>query len=92
MSSFEIMIASRPSCQQCRSSKRYLTKNGTPYLETKYKSDNTAQAIAAANNYTAAPVCYVVDKRTGDTLAHWAGFNMYKLRQWVGNYKEEAGK
>lgn len=92
MASFEIMIASQPSCQQCRSSKRYLTKNNTPYLETKYKNDDTAQAIAAANGYTAAPVCYVTDKRSGDTIAHWAGFNMYKLRQWVNNYKEEVGK
>lgn len=92
MASFEIMIASQPSCQQCRSSKRYLTKNNTPYLETKYKDDGTAQALAAANGYTAAPVCYVVDKRTGDTIAHWAGFNMYELRQWVNNYKKEAGK
>lgn len=92
MASFEIMIASQPSCQQCRSSKRYLTKNNTPYLETKYRDDEVAQAIAAANSYAAAPVCYVVDKRTGDTIAHWAGFNMFKLRQWVNNYKEEAGK
>lgn len=92
MASFEIMIASQPSCQQCRSSKRYLTKNNTPYLETAYKNDDTAQAIAAANGYTAAPVCYVIDKRSGDTIAHWAGFNMYKLRQWVNNYKEEVGK
>lgn len=92
MASFEIMIASQPSCQQCRSSKRYLTKSSTPYLETKYKDDDAAQAIAAANNYTAAPVCYVVDKRSGDTLASWAGFNMFKLRQWVNNYKEEVGK
>lgn len=92
MASFEIMIASQPSCQQCRSSKRYLTKHGTPYLETKYKDDNTAQAVAAANNYAAAPVCYVVDKRTGDVRDHWAGFNMFKLRQWADNYKEEASK
>lgn len=92
MASFEIVIASQPSCQQCRSSKRYLTKNNTPYLETKYKDDDTAQAIAAANGYTAAPVCYVVDKRTGEAATHWAGFNMYKLRQWVNNYKEEAGR
>nr|DAQ67486.1 MAG TPA: Thioredoxin [Caudoviricetes sp.] len=92
MASFEIMIASQPSCQQCRSSKRYLTKNGTPYLETKYKDDGSAQALAAANNYTAAPVCYVVDKRTGDVLSHWAGFNMFRLRQWVNNYKEEVSE
>lgn len=92
MASFEIMIASQPSCQQCRSSKRYLTKNNTPYLETKYKADSVAQALAAANNYAAGPVCYVVDKRTGRTLDHWAGFNMYKLRQWVNNYKNEAAK
>lgn len=92
MASFEIMIASQPSCQQCRSSKRYLTKNNTPYLETKYKDDDTAQAIATANNYAAAPVCYVVDKHTGDTLAHWAGFNMFKLRTWVNNYKKEVGE
>lgn len=92
MASFEIMIASQPSCQQCRSSKRYLTKNSTPYLETKYRDDTTAQAIVSANNYAAAPVCYVVDKRTGDILAHWAGFNMFKLRQWVNNYKKEVGE
>lgn len=92
MASFEIVVASQPSCQQCRSSKRYLTKNNTPYLETRYKGDETAQAIAAANNYTAAPVCYVIDKRTGDTVAHWAGFNMFKLRQWVNNYEEEVGQ
>lgn len=92
MASFEIMIASQPSCQQCRSSKRYLTKNNTPYLETKYKDDDTARGIAAANNYTTAPVCYVTDKRSGSILAHWCGFNMFKLRQWVNNYKEEAVK
>lgn len=92
MASFEIMIASQPSCQQCRSSKRYLTRNNTPYLETKYKDDDTAQAIAADNGYATAPVCYVVDKRAGDTIAHWAGFNMFKLRQWVNNYKKEMGK
>lgn len=92
MASFEIMIASQPSCQQCRSSKRYLTKNNTPYLETKYKDDAAAQAIAAADGYTAAPICYVVDKRTGDTLAHWAGFNMFKLRTWVNNYKKEVSE
>ena len=92
MASFEIVIASQPSCQQCRSSKRYLTSNSTPYLETKYKDDSTAQALAAANNYAAAPVCYVVDKHTGDTIAHWAGFNMYKLRQWVNNYTGEVDK
>ena len=92
MASFEIMIASQPSCQQCRSSKRYLTKNNTPYLETKCKNDSTAQALAAANNYATAPICYVVDKRTGNTIAHWAGFNMHKLRQWVNNYKKEAGE
>ena len=92
MASFEIMIASQPGCQQCRSSKRYLTKNSTPYLETKYKNDSAAQEIAAANNYTAAPVCYVVDKRGGEVLAHWAGFNMFKLRHWVNNYKEEAAE
>lgn len=92
MASFEIMIASQPACQQCRSSKRYLTKNCVPYLETKYKDDSTAQAIAAANSYATAPICYVVDKRTGGTLAHWGGFNMFKLRQWANNYKKEAGE
>ena len=92
MASFEIMIASQPSCQQCRSSKRYLTKNNTPYLETRYQHDETAQDLADVNNYTAAPVCYVVDKHSARTLDHWAGFNMFKLRQWVDNYKEEVGK
>ncbi len=92
MASFEIMIASQPACQQCRSSKRYLTKNSTPYMETRYQHDETAQDLADANNYTTAPVCYVVDKRSARTLDHWAGFNMCKLRRWVGIYREETGK
>ena len=92
MASFKIMIASQPSCQQCRSSKRYLTKKVVPYMETKYKADETAQGIASDNSYTAAPICYVVDKHTGATLDHWAGFNMHKLHQWVENYKREETK
>lgn len=92
MASFEIYIAGRPGCQQCRSSKRYLTKNNTPYMETRFKDDKAAQELAAEHDYTAAPVCYVIDKRSSDTLAHWAGFNMFKLRQWVNNYKEEVGR
>lgn len=90
MASFEIMIASQPSCQQCRASKRYLTKNSTPYLEVSYKSSDEAQAIAAANNYQQAPICWVADKRTGASLDHWAGFNMFKLRKWVAEYKKEV--
>ena len=86
------MIASQPSCQQCRASKRYLTRNNTPYLETKYRDDETAQELAAMNNYTAAPVCYVIDKRTGGIIADWAGLNVFELRQWVNNYRKEDGK
>lgn len=87
MASFEIMIASQPSCQQCRSSKRYLTRNSTPYLETKYKDDKTAQELANEHGYAAAPVCYVVDRNTGRVYDSWAGFNMFRLRRWVDNYK-----
>lgn len=87
MASYEIYIAEQPSCQQCRSSKRYLTKNNTPYMETHFKDDKTAQDLAAEHNYTAAPVCYVAERASGHVYDSWAGFNMFKLRTWVNNYK-----
>lgn len=87
MASYEIYIADQPGCQQCRSSKRYLTKNGTPYMEGRFKDDKTAQGLAAEHGYTAAPVCYVADRSSGRVYDSWAGFNMFKLRQWVNNYK-----
>lgn len=87
MASYEIYIAVQPGCQQCRSSKRYLTKNSTPYIETRFKNDKTAQSLAAEHNYTAAPVCYVADRNSGHTYDSWAGFNMHKLHTWINNYK-----
>lgn len=87
MTSYEIYIATQPGCQQCRSSKRYLTKNNTPYMETRFKDDETAQALADEHGYSAAPVCYVADRNTGRVYDSWAGFNMFRLRQWVNNYK-----
>lgn len=87
MTSYEIYIALQPGCQQCRSSKRYLTKNNTPYMETRFKGDKTAQKLAAEHSYTAAPVCYVADRNSGRIYDSWAGFNMHKLRTWVNNYK-----
>ena len=87
MASYEIYIAVQPGCQQCRASKRYLTKNSTPYIETRFKDDKTAQSLAAEHNYTAAPVCYAADRNSGRVYDSWAGFNMHKLRTWVGNYK-----
>lgn len=87
MASYEIYIAVQPGCQQCRSSKRYLTKNGTPYIETHFKDDKTAQSLAAEHGYTAAPVCYAADRNSGRVYDSWAGFNMHKLRTWVNNYK-----
>lgn len=87
MASYEIYIADQPGCQQCRSSKRYLTKNSTPYMEARFKDDKTAQGLAAEHNYTAAPVCYVADRDSGRVYDSWAGFNMHKLRTWVNNYK-----
>lgn len=90
MASYEIYIATKSGCQQCRSSKRYLTKNNTPYMEVRFRDDKTAQDLAAEHNYTAAPVCYVADRNSGRVYDSWAGFNMFKLRQWANNYK--AGK
>lgn len=87
MASYEIYIADQPGCQQCRSSKRYLTKSNTPYMEVRFKDDKTAQELAAEHNYAAAPVCYVADRSSGRVYDSWAGFNMFKLRTWVNNYK-----
>lgn len=87
MASYEIYIADQPGCQQCRSSKRYLARSNTPYMEVRFKDDSTAQNLAVEHNYAAAPVCYVADRDTGRVYDSWAGFNMFKLRQWVNNYR-----
>lgn len=87
MASYEIYIATKSGCQQCRVSKRYLTKNSTPYMEVRFKDDKTAQALAGEHNYTAAPVCYVADRNSGRVYDSWAGLNLHKLRTWIDNYK-----
>jgi glutaredoxin len=87
VTSYEIYIAGQPSCQQCRSSRRYLTRNNVPYMWTQFKDDKTAQELAAEHGYSTAPVCYVADRRTGRVYDSWAGFNTFRLHQWVDNYK-----
>lgn len=87
MASYEIYIAAKSGCQQCRVSKRYLTKNNVPYMETLLKDDKTAQDLAAEHNYMTAPVCYVADRNSGRVYDSWAGLNLHKLRTWIDNYK-----
>lgn len=87
MASYEIYIASKSGCQQCRVSKRYLTKHDVPYMEARFEGDKTAQELANEHNYTTLPVCYVADRNSGRVYDSWAGLNLHKLRTWIDNYK-----
>lgn len=87
MASFEIYVAAKPRCQQCRASKRYLTRNNVPYMEVRFEDDKTAQDLANEHSYTSAPVCYVADRNSGRIYDSWSGLNLHKLRTWIDNYK-----
>lgn len=71
-----ITVYSLPSCVQCESTKRYLTKNGVEFSEVDLAEDAASMEFVKSLGYSSAPVVV-----TGDD--NWSGFRMDKLAQIV---------
>ena len=62
-----VTVYSLPSCVQCESTKKYLTRNGVEFNVIDLSEDAAAMDMIKDLGYQAAPVVVAGD-------AHWSGF------------------
>jgi glutaredoxin-like protein NrdH len=62
-----VTVYTLPSCVQCDSTKRVLTKNGITFNTVDLSADETAMEMIKTLGYQAAPVVIAGDN-------HWSGF------------------
>jgi glutaredoxin-like protein NrdH len=67
-----ITVYTLPSCVQCDSTKRVLTKNSIEYQVVDLSQDEVAMEMVKELGYNAAPVVVAGDD-------HWSGFRPDKL-------------
>jgi glutaredoxin-like protein NrdH len=67
-----VTVYTLPSCVQCDSTKRVLTRTGVEYGVVNLAEDPAAMTMIKELGYTAAPVVVVGDE-------HWSGFRPDKL-------------
>lgn len=67
-----VTVYTIPSCAQCDSTKRYLTKHMIEYTEIDMSKDEVAYSRVKEMGYTQAPVVEYGDE-------HWSGFRFEKL-------------
>lgn len=70
----EITVYTLPSCVQCDSTKRFLTKNLVAYKEINLSHDPASMEFVRSLGYTSAPIVVVGDDS-------WSGFRMDKLNE-----------
>jgi glutaredoxin-like protein NrdH len=70
----EIIVYTLPSCVQCDSTKRFLTKNLVEYKEINLSQDAASMDFVRSLGYTAAPIVVAGDDS-------WSGFRMDKLNE-----------
>jgi glutaredoxin-like protein NrdH len=71
-----VTVYTLPSCVQCDSTKRLLTRNGIKFEIIDLSTDEAAMALVKELGYTAAPIVVVGDD-------HWSGFRMDKISALV---------
>lgn len=71
-----VTVYTLPSCVQCDSTKRVLTRNGIEFKTIDLSQDEAAMALVKELGYTAAPIVVVGDD-------HWSGFRMDKISALV---------
>jgi glutaredoxin-like protein NrdH len=71
-----VTVYTLPSCVQCDSTKRLLTRNGIKFEIIDLSTDQAAMALVKELGYTAAPIVVVGDD-------HWSGFRMDKISALV---------
>lgn len=67
-----VIVYTLPSCVQCDSTKRVLTKNSIEYQEVDLSQDEQAMEFVKGLGYNAAPVVVAGDE-------HWSGFRPDRL-------------
>ena len=67
-----ITVYSKPQCPQCDATKRWLTKNGTSYIELDITDDPDARDYVMALGYLSAPVVVAGGE-------HWSVFRPDRL-------------
>jgi glutaredoxin-like protein NrdH len=77
-----IRVYSKPRCQQCTATKRWLTEHGIPFVVEDIREPGNL-AAAQALGHTSAPVVVVGDES-------WSGFRPDKLGELVEQLKEAA--
>lgn len=71
-----VTVYTLPSCVQCDSTKRMLTRNGIEFQSVDLSQDESAMVMVKGLGYNAAPIVV-----TGDD--HWSGFRMDKISALV---------
>jgi glutaredoxin-like protein NrdH len=71
-----VTVYTLPSCVQCDSTKRLLTRNRIKFEIIDLSTDEAAMALVKELGYTAAPIVVVGDD-------HWSGFRMDKISALV---------
>ena len=67
-----VIVYTLPSCVQCDSTKRVLTKNSIEYQEVDLTQDEQAMEYVKSLGYNAAPIVVAGDE-------HWSGFRPDRL-------------
>lgn len=68
----EVTVYTLPSCVQCESTKKYLTRNDISYSEVDLSLDDEAMNMVKSLGYQSAPVVVAGE-------AHWSGFRPDRL-------------
>jgi glutaredoxin-like protein NrdH len=71
-----VTVYTLPSCVQCDSTKRLLTRNNIEFETVDLSEDVDAMAMVKTLGYTAAPIVIAGDD-------HWSGFRMDKISALV---------
>lgn len=67
-----ITVYTKPACQQCNMTKRYLDQHGIAYDTVDITEDQAAYDYVTSLGYQQAPVVQAGDR-------HWSGFNPFEL-------------
>lgn len=74
-----VTVYTKPKCQPCRATTRFLDDRGIDFVE-KSTTDPAYLAEAKALGYLGAPVVVFVPE-PGESVKHWYGFNPIELER-----------
>ena len=82
------IVYSLPSCVQCSSAKRFLTRRGVEYESIKLDEDQEAYDRVSKYGYSGAPVIEILDGE-GSVIDHFSGYQVTKLEH---HFPKNEGK